>query len=78
MEAYIGLVNVEIYHSLDRGPLHRSNDNITNLERKVLSSLQTKLDIIIKLADKGSATVVMTMDDYLKQIMDHLKKHPFV
>ena len=66
-------VREEICHSLDRGSLHCSNDNITNLERKALSSLRTRSDIIIKPADKGAATVVMmSKDNDFKKVMDHL------
>ena len=40
LETYIKSVEREIQHDLDRGPTHRSNDNIRSDERKALSSLQ--------------------------------------
>ena len=67
----------EIQHKLDRGPTHRSNDNIRSTERKALSSLRKRTDIVIKPADKGSATVVMSKDDYLSRVMHHLNNTHF-
>ena len=67
----------EIQHFLDHGPTHRSNDNITSEERKALSSLQKRTDIIIKPADWGLATVGMSKDDYLTRVMNHLNNTQF-
>ena len=72
VETYVTLVRGEIEHVLGRGPTHRSNDNISSDERKALSSLRRRTDIVIKIADKGSATVVMFKDDYLTRVMHHL------
>ena len=77
LETYIRSVREEIYHLLGRGPLHHSNDNTTNLERKALLSLRTKSDIIIKPTDKGAGTVVMSKDDYSKKVTDHLNNTLF-
>ena len=59
------------------GPTHCSNDNIRSEERKALSSLWKRTDIVIKPVDKGSATVVMSKDDYLTRVMDHLNNTQF-
>ena len=48
-------------------------DKLTRPERKALSSFRTQNDIIIKQADKGSATVVMSKEDYMTKVMQHLK-----
>ena len=77
LDTYIKSVGREIQHWLDRGPSHCSNDNITKEERKALSSLRKGTDIIIKPADKGSATVVMCKDDYLTRVMSHLDNTQF-
>ena len=42
-------------------------------EREALFSLKTRTDIIIKKADKGSATVVMSRDNYVREVMRQLK-----
>ena len=47
-------------------------DNLTRPERKAMSSLRTRNDIIVKRADKGSATVVMSKEDYMTKVMQHL------
>ena len=44
---------------------------------KALSSLRERTDIIIKPANKGLATVVMSKDDYLTTVMSHLDNKQF-
>lgn len=50
-------------------------DNLTLAERGALTRLRTRTDIVIKPADKGSATVVMSKEAYMteayRQLMDH-------
>ena len=41
-------------------------------ECEALHSLRTRTDIIIKKADKGSATVVMSGEDYVTEVMRQL------
>ena len=77
LENYIVSVEREIHRQVDRGPPYRSTDNVTSLERKALSSLRKRSDIVIKPADKGSATVVMSRDDYLVRVMKHLNNTQF-
>ena len=45
----------------------RRKDNLTSGERKALSKLRARTDVIIKPADKGSATVVMSKEDYVAE-----------
>ena len=45
---------------------------ISSNEQKALSSLRRRTDVVIKPDDKGSATVVMSKDDYLTRVMHHL------
>lgn len=72
LENYIVSVERKIHRQVNQRPLSRSTDNITIPKRRVLSSLQKRSDIVIKPADKGTATVVMSRDAYLTQVMEHL------
>ena len=65
LENYIASVEREIHRQVDQRPPCHSTENITIPERRPLSSLRKRLDIVIKPADKGSAMVVMLRDDYL-------------
>ena len=80
LEIYITKIKEEIDRELDRGPKNRSNDNISQEERKALASLRRRKDIIIKPADKGSATIVMARDDYLANVMNRIiwTTHDFI
>ena len=42
-------------------------DNISKSEREALQTLINHTDIVIKLADKGKATVILNIDDYKKE-----------
>ena len=77
LENYITSVEREIHRQVNRGPPRRSTDNITTLERKALSSLRKRSDIVVKPADKGSATVIMSTEDYLTRVMNHLNNSQF-
>ena len=59
------------------GPRHRSRDNISSQERKALLTLRFRTNIVIKLADKGPATVVLFLEDYLTKVMRHLNNDQF-
>ena len=48
-------------------------DNLTSRERHALKSLNGRNDIVIKSADKGSATVVMDRDWYINECLRQLK-----
>ena len=52
-------------------------NNITPEERRALKSLKNNNDIIIKPADKGSSTVIMNKEDYIKEGLNQLsnEKH---
>ena len=50
----------------------KHHDNLTREERQALSSLRAGTDIVIKKADKGSATVVMPREDYISKVICHL------
>ncbi|XP_066291082.1 uncharacterized protein [Branchiostoma lanceolatum] len=46
--------------------------NICSAERKALAELSQRTDILIKPADKGSAVVIMTREDYIKETLRQL------
>ena len=52
-------------------------DNLTRQERITLSKLFKRKDIIVKPADKGSATVVMDTDKYLDECYRQLYDKKF-
>ena len=77
LETYIKASKDDIHRALDRSPRNRPHDNLTSQERKALLSLRNRTDIIIKPADKGSATVVMSRRDYVAKVMSHLENENF-
>ena len=50
--------------------------DLVRYERTTLLSLRSRTDII-KPADKGLATIVMSKQDYLMKVMDHLQNEQF-
>jgi hypothetical protein len=68
------------HHKVINGRLmlnNRSVDNLTLGERRALQELRNKTDIIIKPADKGSATVVMNKDAYLQEAYRQLNNENY-
>ena len=64
LETYIKGITQDIERALYQEPKKYQRDNLTKEERRPLISLGMRTDIIIKKADKGSATVVMSCEDY--------------
>ena len=77
LETYVRAVRDDIQPSLNQGPKYHPHDNLTSQERKALLSLRSRSDIVVKSADKGSVTVVMSRWDYLERIMSHLQNKEF-
>ena len=50
----------------------RTKDNLLSGERKALRHVRQRTDIKIKPADKGSAIVMMSKDDYIKEAHQQL------
>ena len=67
LEAYIVGIQTNIEMQLERLQASRSKDNLSSEERMVLQSLRKRSDIIIKPEDKGSAVVVLSRADYIKE-----------
>ena len=75
MESYIQVLNETVKESLHQK--RRKKDNLTREERGALKSLRNRVltgEIVIKPADKGSATVVMSHDDYVAEAMRQLTR----
>ena len=61
-------------------PEGKKKDNLTREERGDLKSLRNRLltgEIVTKPADKGSATVVMSHDDYVAEAMRQLMREEY-
>ena len=63
LETYIKAVGKDIETTTHSISKRHFVDNLTLEERKALFSLRSREDIVIKRADKGSATVVMSRED---------------
>ena len=77
LETYVKAVRDDIHQSLDQGPQKRCRDSLTSKERKALRSLRLRSDIVIKPANKGLMTEVMSRQDYLTRVMKHLNNQDF-
>ena len=77
LETYMKAINDNIMKPLDRTPTNHHNDNIESEEQWALSYLHSRMGIIIEPADKGSAMVVMSKEDYLVKVMSHLQNTQF-
>ena len=69
LEMYIKKIRTNVEHQLNR-PGKRPCDNLPYAERTALKNLQQWNDIIIKPADKGSAVVTLSRQDYIDEA-DH-------
>ena len=53
------------------------NDNLNKVERSALSDLQKRENIIITKADKGGATVIIDVEDYMRETNSQLENTEF-
>lgn len=60
-----------------RACVHNSTDNLTLAERDAIKQLYSNTDIIIKKADKGSATVIMDKSAYIAEAERQLHNTKF-
>ena len=70
LESYIQVLNESVKESLHQKRIKK--DNLTREERGALKSLRNRVltgEIIIKPADKGSATVILSHDYYVAEAM---------
>ena len=74
LETYVRAVKQDIDQALHQMSKRYRWDNLTSEERKALKSLRSRTDIVIKKADKGSATVVMSREDYIREVRRKLNQ----
>ena len=67
LETYIKKIRTGVEHNLNSSQVKRHKDNLLSKERIPLNNLRQRTDIIIKPTDKGSAVVVLSKEDYIKE-----------
>ena len=73
-------VRIDVQDQLKKLCRVRCRDNLSPLERSALTHLRRRNDVVIKPADKGSAVVVLSREDYIEKAQsqlsntDHYKK----
>ena len=67
LETYIKAVRSETLHHIRNTNPPRTYDNLPAEERRALKTLRRRDDIVIKPADKGSAVVIQSKEDYLRE-----------
>ena len=72
LKTYIQAVEENSTPSFKRVP-----DNLTRAERRALYSLHKRVGIVIKPADKGSATLILSFDDYVKEAEHQLSNSDY-
>ena len=70
LETYIKRVRTDVEHYLDHRQAKGAKDNLLPEERLTLRNLQERQDIVVKLANKGYAVVVLSRTDYINEA-DH-------
>ena len=73
LEVYIKQVRAAVTKTLESQAKKSPNPNLPIQERAALSKLRKRQDIIIKPADKGSAVVVVSRDDYVAEVQRQLQ-----
>ena len=73
-ETYLRKTRTDVELQLDNLQAQRCKDNLPREERSALKHLRQYTDIIIKPADKGSAVVVLSKQDYIKESNRPLSK----
>ena len=67
LHVYMEQVSNEIEKVAQKYNCSRHKDNLTKAERQALHNLQNNEKIVIKPADKGTATVIMSTTDYVAE-----------
>ena len=72
LESYVKGVRIDVQNHVKKLRKLRCRDNLSSLERSALIRLQHREDIVIKPADKGSAVVVLSREDYIEKARSQL------
>ena len=75
LETYIRKFRADVQQQLEANQLKRCTDNLTSNERIALRKLRQRRDVVIKPADKGSAVVVLSKEDYINEAERQLNDH---
>ena len=67
IETYIKKVRMDVERQLKVNKNKQCADNLPSIERNAHQNLRQRTDIVIKPADKGSAVVVLSKEDYIKE-----------
>ena len=67
LETYIKKVRTDMEHQLEDNINKRCKGNLPSAERKALQNLRQQTGIVIKPADKASAVVVLSKEDYISR-----------
>ena len=74
LEAMAAANEINLQSLIPRSP---KIQNLTRLEKQCLAELQSRSDIIIKPADKGSSVVLQNREDYIKEGVRQLNDTKF-
>lgn len=74
LEAYVKAVKNDVWRATRST---RRKDNLTPGEREAMTRLRARTDIVIKPANKGSATVVMSREAYMAEAYRQLTDHRY-
>ena len=72
LELYVRGVRNDVQNQVKEVCKVRWRDNLSSLERSALTNLRRREDIVIKPADKGSAVVVLSTEDYIEKAQSQL------
>ena len=75
LETYIRKFRADVKQQLDVNQPKRCTDNLTSAQRIALHRLRQRTDVVIKPADKGSAVVVLSKEDYINEAERQLNNH---
>ena len=79
LETYIQKFRADVKQQLEVNQPKRCTDNLTSAERIALGRLRQRMDVVIKPADKGSAVVFLSKEDYINEAEQQLNNHsPYV
>ncbi|XP_057290233.1 uncharacterized protein LOC130612918 [Hydractinia symbiolongicarpus] len=77
LQNFFALVKRDLCDFTTKFPLLRCQSNLTRSERKSLLKLSKNRNIVIKKADKGGRVVIMSKDDYIGKVYDHLSNNKY-
>ncbi|XP_068759726.1 uncharacterized protein [Montipora capricornis] len=76
LNSYVESLKQDIKKEIQQG--HRFiRDNLNRRERAALKRLSNNRDIVIKLADKGGATVILNTNDYISEAIRQLNNEEY-